>query len=88
MEEKYVFEADWFNSQACLTIKMRLTYYKSDRSIELFNLSTKKLFLKRTILPEIEEHDLRVGSKVTILKREFLIRSYGDVFTQRCLSQE
>ena len=81
MEEKYVFEADWFNSQACLTIKMRLTFYKSDWSIELFNISTKKLFLKRTIIPEIEEQDLRVGSKVTILKREFLIRSYGDVLT-------
>ncbi len=30
MEEKYVFETDWYNSQACLTVKMRLTYYKSD----------------------------------------------------------
>ena len=81
MEDKYVFEADWYNAQAALTVKMRLTYYRSDRSIELFNLSTKKLFLKRTIIPEINETDLRIGSKVNILKREFLIKTYGDIHT-------
>ncbi len=86
MEEKYVFEADWYNDQAALTIKMRITYFKSDRSIELFNLSNKKLFLKRNIIPDINESDLRIGSKVNILKREFLIKNYGDLFTQKALS--
>ena len=55
MEDKYVFEADWYNSQAALTVRMWLTFYKIDKSIELFNISTKKLFLKRTIIPEICE---------------------------------
>jgi nucleoside-diphosphate kinase len=55
MEDKYVFEADWFNAQASLTIKMRLSFYKSDRTIELFNITNKKLFLKRTSIPELDE---------------------------------
>lgn len=40
------------------------------------------------MVPEIEEQDLRVGSKINILKREFLIKSYGDLFTQKALSKE
>jgi len=78
IEDKYVFEADWFNAQASLVVKLKLTYYLKDRSVELYNNSTKKLFLKRTVIPEISEDDLFIGNKITIFKRDLILKNYAD----------
>ena len=34
-EERYVFETEWFDSQADLIRKYLFTYYPNDRSIEM-----------------------------------------------------
>ena len=48
MEDRYVFFVEWFDQVASIVKKLRLTFYPNDNSVELFNLKTKKLFLKRT----------------------------------------
>ena len=88
MEEKYVFDADWFNQIASLTIKMKLSFYPSDNSVELYNLKTKKLFLKRTPYPDLQKLELIIGGTITIFSRQFKITNYADQYTQSVFEVE
>ncbi len=46
-EERYVFETEWHDIQASLIRKYLFTYYPNDKSIEMYDLKQKKIFLKR-----------------------------------------
>lgn len=46
-EERYVFETEWFDSQASLIRKYLFTFFPNDNSIEMYDLKLKKVFLKR-----------------------------------------
>jgi hypothetical protein len=37
-EERYVFETEWFDSQASLIRKYLFTFYPADKSIEMVNI--------------------------------------------------
>lgn len=83
MDERYVFDVEWYNQQASLIIKMKLSFYPSDNSVELFNLKTHKLFLKRTKMPNIKKEEFIIGGTVSILSRQFLIKDYSDENTRK-----
>ncbi len=34
-EERYVFETDWYDQQASIVRKYRVTYYPTDKTIEM-----------------------------------------------------
>lgn len=82
MEDKYVFDVDWFNQLASLNVKMKLSFYPSDNSVELFNIKTNKLFLKKTPYPSLKMEELIIGGMVTIFSRQFTITGYSDKFTE------
>lgn len=69
MEDRYVFDVDWFNQQASLNVRMKLTFYPADNSVELFNTRTNKLFLKKTPYPQLKQTELVIGGIVTIFSR-------------------
>ncbi|CAF0792128.1 unnamed protein product [Brachionus calyciflorus] len=85
-EERFCFHADWYDPQAAFNRRYQLLYYPSDGSVELFEIKTKRHFLKRSRIETINPSDLYIGSTVTILSRTMKIVEYGDVYTSRSLS--
>ena len=65
-----------------------MTFYPGNNSVELFNLKTKKLFLKRTPMQDINKSHLYLGSILTIFSRQFKIVDYADIFTRNAFEVE
>lgn len=85
-DNRFSFEADWFDAQASLNKRYQLFFYPNDNSIELYEVKTKRQFLKRCKQENIQLSDLFLGNIVTILSRTMKIVEYGDAFTSRALS--
>ena len=81
-EEKFTFEVDWHDTQACIIRKYRVFYYPVTRSIEMFDIKNMRMFLKKQQMPGIELDDFYIGSQVTILARVLKVTDYGDVHTR------
>jgi len=81
-EERYVFETEWFDAQASLIRNYLLTYYPKDKTIDMYDLKNRRMFLKRMAYQDIDLKDLFVGSIVTVYSRQLKIVDYGDVFTR------
>ncbi|CAL1676914.1 unnamed protein product [Lasius platythorax] len=79
---RYVFEAEWYDKVACILKKFYLYYYPSNNTIELFDLKTRKIFLKRTICEGIKAKDFYIGAVVTIFSRCIKIIGYADSYTK------
>lgn len=82
MEDRYVFLVEWFDNISSVVNKLRLSFYLGDNSVELFNLKTRKLFLKKTKMPEIQLNDFYLGGVLTIFSRKLNIVDYADQFTR------
>ena len=81
-EDRYVFETDWFDSQADLIRKYLFTYYPKDNSIEMYDIKNKKVFLKRMAYAQISMDELYLGSIITVYSRQLKLVEYGDLFTR------
>ncbi|XP_075146514.1 nucleoside diphosphate kinase homolog 7 isoform X2 [Haematobia irritans] len=87
MSRRLSFVADWFQEEAGISKTFTLSYYVESNSIEIFDAKTKKLFLRRTKMPELTEKDFFVGSKINIFGRQFDIVDYGDESTRVTLAR-
>lgn len=47
-DDRYVFVVEWYDAAASLVRTYNLTYYLKDKTIEMFDLKNRKMFLKRT----------------------------------------
>ncbi|XP_033208688.1 nucleoside diphosphate kinase 7 [Belonocnema kinseyi] len=86
--ERYIFEAEWFDKVACVVKKFLLYYYVSDNSVELYDLKTKKTFLRRTKCEGVEEKDFYVGALITIFSRSMRLINFADCNTKTKLSSK
>src|SRR6056300_1864550 len=82
-EEKYTFEVDWYDPQACVIRKYRVIYYPVTKTLEMFDIKNQRMFLKKTEVPTVTLDDFYIGSQVTILARVLKVTDYGDVHTRR-----
>lgn len=85
-DERFCFLADWYDAQACFNRRYQLLFYPIDNSVELFEIKTKRHFLKR-MKQDINLSQLYVGNTITIFSRTLKIVEYGDAYTSRALSQ-
>ncbi|XP_024869151.1 nucleoside diphosphate kinase 7-like [Temnothorax curvispinosus] len=85
---RYVFEAEWYDQVACMLKKFYLYYYPSDNTVELFDLKTKKTFLRRTTCEGITAKDFYVGTVITIFSRCIKITGYADACTKTKLETQ
>lgn len=88
MNEKYTFEAEWYDKVASVLKKFYLYYYPFDNTVELFDLKTKKTFLKRSKCEGIQARDFYIGGIVTIFSRNIKITNYADCATQTKLQKK
>lgn len=82
----YNFTVEWFDNRSNIPRAFNLAYYSLDGTVELFDLKTKRIFLKRCIYPDVVLQDLFVGANVTVYARQLRVLDYGDSFTREKLS--
>ncbi|KZC05140.1 PREDICTED: nucleoside diphosphate kinase 7 [Dufourea novaeangliae] len=80
--EKYIFEAEWYDKIASILKKFYLYYYSYDNTVELFDIKARKTFLRRTKCEGIQAEDFYVGAVVTIFSRNIKITDYADCTTR------
>ncbi|XP_017882099.1 nucleoside diphosphate kinase 7 isoform X2 [Ceratina calcarata] len=80
--EKYIFDAEWYDKIASILKKFYLYYYPSDNTVELFDLKARKIFLRRTKCEGIEAKHFYPGATVTIFSRSIRITDYADCVTR------
>ncbi|XP_076661642.1 nucleoside diphosphate kinase homolog 7 isoform X1 [Halictus rubicundus] len=83
--EKYIFEAEWYDKIASILKNFYLYYYPYDNTVELFDIKARKTFLRRTKCEGIKADDFYVGAIVTIFSRNIKITDYADCTTRKKL---
>jgi len=68
-DDRYTFVVEWFDSAASLIRTYNLAFYTADKTIEMYDLKNKKLFLKRCEYPSISLNDLYIGAVVSVYSR-------------------
>ena len=54
LEERYAFLAEYYDPNACLIRKYQLLFYVKDETCEMYDIKNKRLFLRRTKVPELK----------------------------------
>lgn len=83
-QTRLAFDAEWFDPFSSLMRRFSIVYYEADGTIELFEPSARRTFLKRCEPPEaVAVSDFYVGGSVTLFSRLFKILGFGDPATER-----
>ena len=81
-EEPLVFLTNWFDPSSSLNRKFHLSFFESDKSVEMVDLKNKKMFLRRCPVSNIDKKDLFVGNTIVIFARHLLIEDYANEYTK------
>eukprot|EP00450_Noctiluca_scintillans_P022555 CAMPEP_0194512674 /NCGR_PEP_ID=MMETSP0253-20130528/44745_1 /TAXON_ID=2966 /ORGANISM="Noctiluca scintillans" /LENGTH=374 /DNA_ID=CAMNT_0039356159 /DNA_START=12 /DNA_END=1136 /DNA_ORIENTATION=+ len=87
-EDRYVFYVEWFDAQADLLRRYMLTYYKRDKTIDMYDPKNKRPFLKRSEYPEVKLSDLYIGAIITVFARQLKVVEYADAYTRKALETQ
>ena len=87
-DDCFMFVVDFFDPQADLIRKYNLSYFSVDNSIQMYDIKNKRIFLKRTLYPDLKISDLRIGGTIHIFARPLKIVEYGDEFTREQFDQQ
>jgi len=83
LKDKYAFCVDWYDPSASLVRKYCLIFNAVDSTVELYDLKTKKVFLKRTKVDNVTLADLYVGSTINLFSRQLNVTDYGNSYTKK-----
>ncbi|EDV30211.1 uncharacterized protein Dana_GF23065 [Drosophila ananassae] len=86
-ERRLAFAAEWYHAEAGIIRPFLITYYVSDKAVEVFDQRNKRTFLRRTKIPELTQRDFFVGSKINVFGRQFDIVDYADEITRTNLAK-
>jgi len=84
-DESYGFIVEWFDTQAELVRRYRLTYFVkrgTTNEIELFDIKNKRVFLKRVALPALTLADLYIGATLSVYARQLKVVEFCDNYTK------
>ena len=81
-DDRFVFLVEWYDSAASLVRTYNFTYYLKDKTIEMFDLKNKKIFLKKTQYPSVQLKDIFIGSILNVYSRQLKVIDYADQFTK------
>jgi nucleoside-diphosphate kinase len=89
IDDCWLFIVEWFDPLPQLKKKYVLKYYLEDHMIEMIDVKTKKLFLKKSSCPpELTREDFFIGAKVLLYSRELEIIDFGDNKTRQRLQYQ
>jgi nucleoside-diphosphate kinase len=79
MEETWLFVVEWFDPQPMLKRQYVLKYFLESHMVEMVDVRTKKLFLKKSAAGgHISKQDFFIGGKLLVYGRELDIVDFGD----------
>ena len=81
-EEPLAYKVEWFDSTSGLHRNFNLSFFESDKSVEMVDLKSRKMFLRRCTVSGVEKKDLYVGNTVVIFSRHLLIEDYANAYTK------
>ncbi|EGR31510.1 nucleoside diphosphate kinase 7, putative [Ichthyophthirius multifiliis] len=81
-DTRYIFVVEWYDKAASLVRTYNLTYFTHDKSIEMYDLKNKRVFLKRNEFP-MDEKEFYLGNLITVFSRQLKIVDFADVFTRQ-----
>ncbi len=72
------FNMLWFDEMAAADRPFRLLFYPMDNSVEIVDLKSGKVHLRRIRNFDVQKQSLFVGSQVEIYGRRYRIIEFGD----------
>ena len=90
-EEPLAFNVEWFDLSASLHRQFLLTFYESDSSVEMSEIKTRKMFLRRCPVPSsgLDKKDLFVGNTGAVsLSTSCSLKSTPKNFLEVCRKLE
>lgn len=85
VKDHYAYVLSYWDTLADLERRYQLLFYVADNSIEMFDMKSRRVFLKRMVYPDLSLDDLIVGSVVNIHARQMKVEDYADDFTREKL---
>jgi len=82
-EARYAFIVEWYDPTASLIRQYQLIYYASDGTLEMYDVKSRRTFLKRCDYPAVTMKQLYIGSIITVYSRQLKVIEYADDFTKR-----
>lgn len=82
-DPRLCFVAEHHDELANLTSDFQLLFFYQDATVEVTNLNTKKVFLKRTECKNLSREQFYLGARVVVFGRVMLLKSYGDEVTRQ-----
>ena len=86
-EDKLCFLVCWNDKQSGLQRDFHLYFYPGSSSVEMFDIKTRKVFLKKTETDKISRGDLYLGNTILLYARSLKVMDYGDEVTRDRCSQ-
>jgi|UniRef100_A0A7S4LP05 nucleoside-diphosphate kinase len=87
-DPRLAFVVDYDDPQAGITRKYQLMYFLTDKTIEMFDIKNRRIFLKRCPYASLEVNDLYLGATITIFSRQLQVSEYGDEHTRKVFSKK
>jgi nucleoside-diphosphate kinase len=82
-DDSLLFIVEWFDPMPQLKRKYLLKFFADQKMVEMIDIKTKKIFLKKSPCPsDISRDDFYIGGKVLMYSRELDIIDYGDLKTK------
>lgn len=87
-DPRLAFIVDYDDPHAGLTRQYRLLYFLNDRTVEMVDAATRRVFLKRCACPTVAVDDLFLGATLTVLSRQLRVTAYADDHTKSTLESK
>ncbi|XP_063226680.1 nucleoside diphosphate kinase 7 isoform X2 [Bacillus rossius redtenbacheri] len=84
--KRYSFAVKWDERISERTRRFLLFYYFSDGAVEMHDMGTNRLFLKRTKINAITLDQMHIGAVLNIFNRHMVITDFGDEYTRNKLA--
>lgn len=79
---------EWYDNQASLVRRFNVFYYPTDDSLEMFDLKTRKVFLRRMKVNGVKLDSFFLGCTLNILGRLIKIVEFGCEDTRKKLQKD
>lgn len=83
LDPRLCFVCEYFDELANLTRELQLLYYYNDNSVELTEIKTRKLNLRRITCPTLSRSQFFVGGSVVIFGKVMTLTQFGDEVTRQ-----
>ncbi len=82
-DEIWSFIVEWYDPLPQLTKQYLLKYFKQQNQVEMFDIKSKRLFLKKTPCPpEMSSQDFYFNAQIVLFSRDLKVVDYADPYTR------